>query len=351
MGPVLRWETLKTRREEDGLLDSKYIAERAKVPGGWLVVSSSTSAARTAWRSCPTRSTNGTAEACRNVSGSRRGEMNRWYSWVLAPVMIAAAIIIPVAAAPISMLGQIGVYAFSTTMLLATLGLADVARFHWALRCVAAAVLLAGVAYFLSELLEVLSGKASALPARRSGGSLWGAAFFLLVFGIPALRFLMTGQERQRGGRNSRRSRYHAPADAGSLVGSAAHVSRRRAGAIDWDDDEQGWVVPARRSTAAFRILVAGRERPDERLMAHARELAANPLPLLEQVPAFLAASAREAPIAAHEIRGLRVESVGLLWPDAPDDGMVEFEGPNTEERLWRCDYADRRLRWLGFDD
>jgi hypothetical protein len=210
---------------------------------------------------------------------------------------------------------------------------------------------LAGVAYFLSELLEVLSGKASALPARRSGGSLWGAAFFLLVFGIPALRFLMTGR-------------------SDSVVDEIAvdrAITRQRTpvvwsgprptfhdgelGAIDWDDDEQGWVVPARRSTAAFRILVAGRQRPDERLMAHARELAANPLPLLEQVPAFLAASAREAPIAAHEIRGLRVESVGLLWPDAPDDGMVEFEGPNTEERLWRCEYADRRLRWLGFDD
>jgi len=38
-GPVLKWETLKTTREEDGLLDSKYLTERAKVPGGWLVVS------------------------------------------------------------------------------------------------------------------------------------------------------------------------------------------------------------------------------------------------------------------------------------------------------------------------
>ena len=38
-GPVLRWETVKTTREEDGLLDSKYLTERTKVPGGWLVVS------------------------------------------------------------------------------------------------------------------------------------------------------------------------------------------------------------------------------------------------------------------------------------------------------------------------
>ena len=37
--PVLRWETLNTAREEEGFLNSKYLTERAKVPGGWLVIS------------------------------------------------------------------------------------------------------------------------------------------------------------------------------------------------------------------------------------------------------------------------------------------------------------------------
>lgn len=37
--PVLKWETLSTKREADGLLDSRYLTERAKVPGGWLVIS------------------------------------------------------------------------------------------------------------------------------------------------------------------------------------------------------------------------------------------------------------------------------------------------------------------------
>jgi hypothetical protein len=37
--PVLKWETLNTTREEDGILHSKYLTERAKVPGGWLVIS------------------------------------------------------------------------------------------------------------------------------------------------------------------------------------------------------------------------------------------------------------------------------------------------------------------------
>ena len=37
--PVLRWENLNTVREEHGVLDSKYLTERAKIPGGWLVLS------------------------------------------------------------------------------------------------------------------------------------------------------------------------------------------------------------------------------------------------------------------------------------------------------------------------
>ncbi len=37
--PQLKWETLNTKREVDGILDSKYLTERAKVPGGWLVIS------------------------------------------------------------------------------------------------------------------------------------------------------------------------------------------------------------------------------------------------------------------------------------------------------------------------
>ena len=55
--------------------------------------------------------------------------------------------------------------------------------------------------------------------------------------------------------------------------------------------------------------------------------------------------------MAAPEIRGLRVESVILRWPVRSDDGMVEFEGLEHRGTTWRCDYADRRLRWLGFDD
>jgi hypothetical protein len=37
--PVLFWELLHTSRQAGGLLHSDYLVERAKVPGGWLVIS------------------------------------------------------------------------------------------------------------------------------------------------------------------------------------------------------------------------------------------------------------------------------------------------------------------------
>jgi hypothetical protein len=50
------------------------------------------------------------------------------------------------------------------------------------------------------------------------------------------------------------------------------------------------------------------------------------------------------------EIRQLRLEFVGLLWPDRPNDGLLYFNGPN-EYRVWRCDYISRKPQILGFDD
>jgi hypothetical protein len=37
--PILSWETVITTRDKKGLLSSEYLVERAKVPGGWLVIS------------------------------------------------------------------------------------------------------------------------------------------------------------------------------------------------------------------------------------------------------------------------------------------------------------------------
>ena len=77
---------------------------------------------------------------------------------------------------------------------LGALGLANPRRFGWALRSVAAVIVAAGVAYFISELVAWRNGKPIGAFGRRSGTSLWNSGLFLLVFGLPALRYLLAGR-------------------------------------------------------------------------------------------------------------------------------------------------------------
>ena len=115
--------------------------------------------------------------------------MDRWYFWILAPVMVAAGIIVLRMPTPPTTTGVVIAYVFSGAMFLATLGLASPSRFRWALRAVAGVIFAMGVAYFVHELRGWWAGK----PAGPSGPSLFGATMFLVVFGIPALGYLLFG--------------------------------------------------------------------------------------------------------------------------------------------------------------
>ena len=117
--------------------------------------------------------------------------MNRWYFWVLAPIALAAAIIIPMTAAPSSLAGRVVVWLMVATLLLGTIGLSNVTRFGWALRLVAAVIVLAGVWYFSAEFVAWRNGKP--IGGRRSGTSLVSATLFLLVFALPAFRYMRSG--------------------------------------------------------------------------------------------------------------------------------------------------------------
>jgi hypothetical protein len=121
-------------------------------------------------------------------------------------------------------------------------------------------------------------------------------------------------------------------------------------GRLFWDDREEAWVVHVPHASVQFRILVAGADAPDAGLISHARDIFASPETLLAQLGPVLAAAADEIPVAAEEIAGLRITSVDLMWPDQPDNGMISFDGPDTDGRLWRCDYIGRQPRDLGFD-
>ena len=120
--------------------------------------------------------------------------MNRWYFWVLAPFMLATGLGLPFLADPPTWYGRVLLYLVCGALVLATLGLARPRRFRWALRVVAAAILLTYVAYAVSEGIAWWQGKPFGLGARQAESNLRNALWGLVAFGLPSLYFLLRGR-------------------------------------------------------------------------------------------------------------------------------------------------------------
>jgi hypothetical protein len=98
---------------------------------------------------------------------------------------------------------------------------------------------------------------------------------------------------------------------------------------------------------------IGGDTKPDAALIEHAHDIVRSYADFERAVQEFLAneaANVKHPRPCAEEISQLEIEDVCLLRPSTPDNGMIYFKGPN-EYRLWRCDYFDRKPRFLGFDD
>jgi hypothetical protein len=120
--------------------------------------------------------------------------MNRWYFWVLAPVMLATAIGLPLITEPPTLTGRFVLYLFSATLICATVGLAAPRRFGWALQFVAGVVLFAYLAYASSEALAWWYGKPFGFGSSRGETNLLNALTGLVVFGLPSIYFLLSGR-------------------------------------------------------------------------------------------------------------------------------------------------------------
>jgi hypothetical protein len=120
--------------------------------------------------------------------------MNRWYFWVLAAIMLATAIGLPFIVEPPSWQGQLVTYVFCSALLLATIGLAAPTRFRWAIRGVAAVVLLGYLSYAIGEAIASWGGKPFGFASARARANLFNALRGLIVFGIPAAYVLFRGR-------------------------------------------------------------------------------------------------------------------------------------------------------------
>ena len=120
--------------------------------------------------------------------------MHRWFFWVLAPIMLVTALGLPFLVTPPTWQGQLVEYALCATLILATLGLADAARFRWALKCVAFAMLCAYTGYLVWEAWQWWNGKPFGFGSSRARSNLFNAIRGFIVFAVPSIIFLVTGK-------------------------------------------------------------------------------------------------------------------------------------------------------------
>lgn len=127
-------------------------------------------------------------------------------------------------------------------------------------------------------------------------------------------------------------------------------VEDPRLGVLTFAPDVEAWRVTVPSSRGPLRFQISGTALPDEQLLGHAADLAAQANSFMDRVRAFLESEAHTQTQWADEIRALELDEVCLLWPKRPNDGMLYFTGAQADLRLWRCDYVNRTPEGLAFD-
>jgi len=122
-------------------------------------------------------------------------------------------------------------------------------------------------------------------------------------------------------------------------------------GTMTWDSHGESWIARVHVGERSIAIHVAGEPAPHEELVRSAQAIVRDLDAFLARTTPVLEQAASEVPEAASEILGLRAESICVPWRDRPNDGMIYFDGPGTDERVWRCDFIEGVPQALGFDD
>src|SRR5262245_44688883 len=112
---------------------------------------------------------------------------------------------------------------------------------------------------------------------------------------------------------------------------------------------ETGWTVNLTKGPDSFGFTIGGANEPDDRLLAHARDILNDYESFKKAVRECVECESRDYPEEVKaELARLEIDNICLFWPARPDDGMIFFRGSENDVGLWRCDYIDRRPTGLG---
>jgi hypothetical protein len=120
-------------------------------------------------------------------------------------------------------------------------------------------------------------------------------------------------------------------------------------GLLEFDPEEEAWVVTTAVGPDQVRVLIGGDREPDPQLVDSAARLVSDSESFVKNISRFLEQQAEARPESSREIRGLRVAAVCFYWPDRRNTAMVFFAGPH-ESKVWHCDYLDGNPSSLAFD-
>jgi hypothetical protein len=124
-------------------------------------------------------------------------------------------------------------------------------------------------------------------------------------------------------------------------------------GLMQRDVRARNWIATPIRGDGNVEFHVDGDEKPDERLLERAREVAGRFVAVKEQVSVFLAeqasSEATEDTDFASEIRALQIRSLVFHGTNHPRTFLVQFE-LTDDERFWQCEYTDGRPADLDYD-
>lgn len=153
--------------------------------------------------------------------------------WGTAPVLLAAAVALPLSVEDWTSTRAVLSVALSFVCLLAIPALRDARRFRFAARSVTGLVFLAYVASLLAEAAEE---GADLRPTPRSDASLFNATKGLLVIGLPCLWYTVFGRFSPR--RPSRRDEDDRAAEVGPQPGNVSsrgvNATRTAAPGSNW---------------------------------------------------------------------------------------------------------------------
>jgi len=124
-------------------------------------------------------------------------------------------------------------------------------------------------------------------------------------------------------------------------------------GVMQRDVRARGWIATPIAGRQNVEFQIDGDEKPEERLLERAREVAASFGSVRDQVAAFLAEQAgieaAEDAAVASEIQALQIRRLLFLSVNHPRTFLIDFD-VTDEERFWQCEYTDGRPDALDYD-